>query len=206
MDEISPAEQAYNAARMGQIRRTLIWLQVRMRDSGALLPLGYWTGADDRSFTIKGSPRLYYGAGAALGIDDIEGGVGLEVRYLRARLAIRPETLQIIRAHDARLAPVEIHTVAFDLHSHTPIAPPRRIFLGSVNEAPIETGPDGTQASIELRMASRARDLTRKLALYKSDAEQQRRVPDGAPPDQFYRHAATTALRQIGWGETLRSQ
>lgn len=203
MRDIAPAEQAYNSARQGQIRATLIWLQVRDRATSAPVSLGYWTGPDDQTLTVAGAARLYYGAGAALEIEDIEGGVGLDIRYLRARLAIRPETEQAIRAHDPRLAPVEIHTLACALDSWLPVAPPRRVFLGQVNEAPITLPAEGGAAAIELRMASNARALTRTLPLFKSDAELQRRTPPGGAPDSFRRYLATTGLRQIGWGEEL---
>lgn len=194
---LAPAEQAYNDTRAGQIRHTLLWLAPRNRQSGAPVPVGFWTGDDHRSFVVDGQSRLYYGAGAALDIDDIPGGVGLDVRYVNVRLGVVAEVLQAVRGYDPKLATAEIHTIALDMNSRNLVAAPRRIFKGAVNEAPIPTPVEGGDGAIELRLASSARALTRTLPLYRSDTEMRRRDPD----DRFREHVSTSGIRQIPWGE-----
>jgi hypothetical protein len=194
---LSAAEANYNAARAGQVRETLVWLRPRDRVTGARVDVGFWTGRDDRSFVINGQTRSYFGAGAALDCDDIPGGVGLDVRYISVRLGVVDEVEQAIRGYDAKLAPVEIHTAAFDLATRALIAGPRRIFLGTVNESPIPTPVEGGGAEIELRLASAARALTRTVPLFKSDAEMRRRNPT----DRFREYVSTAGIRQVAWGE-----
>lgn len=194
---VSSAEAAYNAAREGQIRETLVWIAPRNRSTGALEPVGFWTGEDHRSFVVDGEARLYYGAGAALDVDDIPGGVGLDVRYVSVRLAVVPEVEQAIRGYDPKLAPAEIHTVAFDLATRNPVSDPRRVFSGAINEAPMPTPAAGGVIEIELRLASSARALTRTLPLYRSDAETRRRDAN----DRFREHVSTVGIRQVAWGE-----
>lgn len=194
---VSAAEQAYNAARAGQIRKTLLWIEPRNRSTLQLEPVGFWTGEDDRSFVVDGQTRPYFGAGAALDIDDIPGGVGLDVRYITARLGVVPAVEQAIRGYDPKLAAVEIHTVALDLQTRNLVADPRRIFKGEINEAPIPTPTEGGAFEIQLRLASSARALTRTLPLYRSDAEMRRR----APSDRFREHVSTVGIRQVAWGE-----
>lgn len=194
---LSAAEINYNAARAGQVRETLIWLAPRNRTTGAREPVGFWTGRDARSFVIGGETRVYLGAGSALECDDIPGGVGLDVRYISVRLGVVPEVEQAIRGYDPKLAPVEIHTVAFDLSTRALVAEPRRMFLGTVNEAPIPTPIEGGGVEIELRLASTARALTRTLPLFRSDTEMRRR----SAADRFREYVSTTGIRQIAWGE-----
>ena len=197
MTEISSAEQAYNAARRGQWRFVLLWVVPRDRNTGALEPTGFWTGPHDQQFVINGETRTYFGAGAALGVDDIPGGTGLDIRYVSAQLGLRSEAEEVIRGFDPKLAPVEVHTVAFDLDTGNLISEPRRIFKGNVNETPITTPAEGGDFSLEITLASSARALTRTLPLYRSDSELRRR----SGTDRFRNHVSTSGLRQVAWGE-----
>lgn len=195
--DISIAEQAYNAAREGQDRGTLLWLQPRDLSDGSIVPVGFWDGEDHREFVIDGETRLYFGAGAALGFDDIEGGVGLDVRYTGVRLGLVPEVETAVRGFDIKLAPAEIHTVAFSLQTGNPLADPRRIFKGQVNECDIPKPEEGGTLEISLRLASAARALTRTLPLYRSDAALRRRNPT----DRGREYVSTVGIKQIPWGE-----
>lgn len=194
---LTTSEQAYNATRAGQHRYTLIWIKARNRDTGAVEAAGFWTGPYDQAFVVDGETRSYIGAGAALDIDDIPGGTGLDIRYITARLAIVDEVEDVIRGYDPRLAPAEIHTVAFDLSTGNLISAPRRIFKGAVNETPITVPVEGGDAFLEVTLASSARELTRTLPLYRSDGEMRRR----SGTDRFREHVSTTGIRQVAWGE-----
>ena len=194
---IGAAEQAYNTSRAGQARETLIYVWARDPGTGLTEEIGFWTGAYDTQFVIDGQARSYFGAGAALEIDDIPGGVGLDVRYITAQLGVVAEVEQAIRGYDPRFAPVEIHTAAFDLETGNLIAEPRRVFRGQINETPIQLGGEGGDAVIEINMASSARMLTRTLPLYRSDSEIRRR----SAGDRFREHVSTSGLRQVPWAE-----
>lgn len=195
--ELSAAEIAYNAAREGQSRHTLVYVTARNRSNGDMESIGFWTGDDHRDFSIDGQTRTYFGAGAAINIDDIEGGVGLDVRYVRARLAAVPEVQLAIRGFDPKLAPVEMHTAAFDLATDALLSEPRRIFKGEINEAPINIPVLGGESAIEILCASAARALTRTLALRRSDSELRRRNAN----DRFREYVSTSGIREVAWGE-----
>lgn len=197
MSDLSSTEQTYNEARHGQDRNNLIWLRARNRETGATEEIGFWDGKYDTTFVIDGQARPYFGAGAALDIDDIPGGVGLDVRYVDVRLGVVPEVELAIRGYDPRFAPVEIHTAAFDLVSGNLLTTPRRVFKGQVNETPISKGGEGGEAVIRAHLASTARLLTRVLSLFRSDSELRRRNPD----DRFREHVSTSGLRVVPWGE-----
>ena len=197
MTEISSAESTYNATRRGQHRHLLFWIAPRNRSTGAPVPTGFWTGAYDADFVIGGETRTYLGAEGALDVDDIPGGTGLDIRYVTARLGLKEQADDIIRQFDPKLAPVEIHTAAFDLDTGNLVAEPRRIFTGAVNETPITTPAEGGNFTLEVTLASSARALTRTLPLYRSDSELRRRDPN----DRFREHVSTTGLRQVAWGE-----
>lgn len=194
---INAAEQNYNGTRNGQDRHTLVWLTARNRETGAAESIGFWTGQDDRNFVIGGQVRTYLGAGAALGVDDIPGGVGLDVRYVTAKLGVVPEVADALLGFDPKLGPVEVHTVVFSLETGNLVADPRRIFKGRINETPVRLGGEGGDALFEVAMASSARDLTLTLPLFRSDAETRRRNAN----DRFRQHVSTSGLRQVAWGE-----
>ncbi|SDW78432.1 hypothetical protein [Roseicitreum antarcticum] len=195
--DISATEIAYNAARAGQARHTLVYIWGRNRETGQIESIGFWTGDDHQSFVIDGETRTYFGAGAAIDIDDITGGVGLAVRYVTARLAVVPEVAQAIRGYDPKLAPVEMHSAVFSLETNALVSEPRRIFKGEINEAPTPTPAIGGEAVFEIRCASSARALTRTLALKRSDAELRRRNPN----DRFREYVSTSGIREVPWGE-----
>lgn len=198
-NEISAAEQAYNEAREGQHRHTLIWIEARNRDTGEIEADGFWTGPYAQTFVIDGETRTYGGAGRALDLDDIPGGVGLDIRYVNVRLAVTEETELLVRGYDPRLAPAEIHTVTFNLLTGELIAPPRRVFKGAVNTLTITRAAEGGQGEIEASLASSARQLTRTLPLFRSDAEMRRRNAN----DRFREHVSNAGLREVPWGEKL---
>lgn len=195
--DLSSAELAYNSARAGQVRHTLIYVSARNRDTGETESIGFWTGDDHQDFVIDGETRTYFGAGAGMDTDDITGGVGLDVRYVSARLAPVPEVELAIRGYDPKLAPVEIHTAAFSLETNALLANPRRIFKGTVNEAPITIPEIGGAAPLEIRCASSARALTRTLSLRRTDSELRRRNSS----DTFREYVSTSGIREVPWGE-----
>ncbi len=195
---LSTAENTYNESRDGQVRHVLIWMTAKNRTTGAAESTGFWTGKYDLNFVIDGVTRLYIGAGAALSVDDIPGGVGMDIRYVSARLAVvAPEVKEAILEYDPSLGPVEIHSAAFDLATGNLVAEPRRVFSGRINESPLEEGAEGGESLFEVRMASSARNLTLTTPLFKTDAEMRRRNAS----DRFREHVSTAGIRTVPWGE-----
>lgn len=197
MITIDPAELAVLESRAGVVARTLLWVEARNRATGATETLGLWNGPDAQVFTIGGESRVYHGP-ALPDIAPIRGGVGLEVRQVRIEAAhLSAEVQQVIRGFDPRLAPVEIHQAVFSLETNALVAPPRRIFKGQIDTAPIFTAQVGGRGRAEIVLASAARGLTRTLALFKSDADQRARNPE----DRFGEFGPSAGLKTVFWGE-----
>ncbi len=174
--------------------RGLVWISARDAVSGSPVTLGLWTGIEERSFTIGGSPRTYVGAGTLLEIPPVIMGTGIEVRVLRLSLNLgAAEVGQLVADHDARFAPVEVHRALFDVETDALVEEPHRMFKGRVDELTVQR----TEGRIELSLVSTARDLTRALARRKSDAAQQL----AHPGDRIRRFVGVTGRVMVKWGE-----
>ena len=107
---LDPASATYLAARTGVASRHMVHVVARNRATGAQEALGLWQGDDHLTIAIGGVNRTYYGAGGLIGVEPIRAGIGLEVRMLQIALSpLTPEVAQLLRGHDARLAPAEVH-------------------------------------------------------------------------------------------------
>ena len=193
------ATAAYLSAREGVIARTLVWITARNRISGSAETAGFWNGLDDLTITVDGQPRLYRGAGALMSVEGISAGVGLEVRVVQVTLSpLAPEVAQVLRGYDPRLAPVEIHRALFDLGTGALVGAPHRTFRGAVSDLSIVTGED---AQATLSLVSAARDLTRSVSAYRSDASMRQR----AATDSFRAYADISGEVDVWWGEKRRT-
>lgn len=181
----------------------LLWISARNRTSGATEATGFWTGADDRTFTVDGQARDYFGAGGLAQIGPITYEAGRQVRMQQVSLAITtPEVEQAIRSYDPRLAPAELHLALFDPDTMALVSI-TRTFSGWVDEAPIRDGAmsDGIAGSVcEVTLASSSRQATRTLATKKSDSAQQRRSGD-----RGRRWSDISGSVPVWWGE-VRSE
>ncbi|MFZ5710346.1 MAG: hypothetical protein ACOY4T_11800 [Pseudomonadota bacterium] len=188
---------AHLATRPDALRvHTLVWITAKDRATGLPASMGLWNGFDHQQFDLGGI-RDYYGAGTILGLDRITYGSGLSVRMHSITLAaISPEVEQAVRGYDARLAPVEVHGVVIDPVTNTIVGAPWLALRGWVDEVDIRTPATGGEGGVELRIASAARALTRKLELKRSDASH--RLRSG---DRFRRYAEISGSVSTAWGE-----
>ncbi len=179
------------------VARLLVWVTAQNRISGLPEEGGIWSGAQDQTFTIDGTPRLYVGGGGLVSIDTLTTEVGLAVRIQRLALSsMAPEVVALIREYEARLAPVEIHRALFDPASDTLIAEPHRVFRGWIDEAPEEIGTLEGEGKASLSLASASRALTKGLALKRSDESQRLRGDD-----RFRRYSDVSGSVPVYWGE-----
>lgn len=179
------------------VARILIWAEARNRTTGDPEALGLWTGADDRSFTVDGAARTYFGAGAVLGLPTMSAQSGVAVRMSRLTLSpINAAVETLIRTYDARFAPVEIHRALFDPVTTLLIAPPHRVFKGFIDEVELPIDPESGETRCDVTIASSARLLTRTLPLKRSDETQRRRMDD-----RFMRYADVSGEVDVYWGE-----
>lgn len=196
MRAFAPAVMNHLKARSSVDVRFLIWVSARNRSTGAITPVGIWSGEYDRSFSIGGAARLYKGGLGTFAPPAIHYGVGLDVRMLRIPFAsIAPEWETVFRDLDARLARVELHRVFFNPQTGLALGAPDRLFKGRVDEMPISRPALGQEAQGELVIASTARMLTRSVPVLKSDASQRQRGGD-----RFARYADVSGSVTIKWG------
>lgn len=191
------AELTYHQARRGTIARFLVWIAGRNRTTGVIEHVGIWTGDDDQAFTIDGEPRSYFGGGQIMSVPPIIGEIGLNVRMLTIDFATTPEVEQAVRGYDPGLQRIEIHRAVFDLETRNLVAPPERVFLGTVDETPIESAEVGGTGSIKLVCASVVRNLTRTVAMKRSNAALRAR----APSDGFRKYVVDANTWRVPWGQ-----
>ena len=189
----------YLAQRQGTIAHWLVWLVARDRSNDEPAPVGFWDGADHQAFTIGGDARTYFGAGALLEVEPIRQQVGLGIRVQQVSLTLTPDAQQAVRVYDPSLAPVEIHRAHFDPVTGGLVAEPSLAFAGTVDVVTITEGATGQPSTITLEIVGKERALTRRPALFKSDAAL--RARPGAEDDTFRQHAGEAPRWITPWGE-----
>lgn len=181
----------------GRVARLLVWVTAKDRSTGAAQSLGFWSGADDASFTIGGASRVYLGGGALLQLSPLVYRLGFEVQTQELVVSpLAPVISAAVRTYDLRFAPIEIHRALFDPLTRLLVAEPHRIFKGTVDAAPITVPEDGGTATCTMTLMTSARSLTKTLPMYKSDATQQRRGGD-----RFRRYIDVSGAVETVWGE-----
>lgn len=199
MRSYDPAEIAHLQSRSGIRARLLVWIVARDRETGDPVPYGFWNGDDDQTFVIGAESRAYHGVGALLGMDDLVIETGLKVRRMSVWLATaHPTVIAAAMGYDLRLAPVQIHRVLTDPLSHQQIAPPHRIWKGTVDAAP-RVHPAGglSPGKITIAVASAALALTRPLPAKYSDEAMRQRGGD----DRMFRYSDVSGKVPVYWGE-----
>ncbi|TWI38225.1 hypothetical protein [Paracoccus sulfuroxidans] len=181
--------------------RWLIWIKAKNRETGAIESVGITTHEDDLTVTIGSETRTYAGAGPIVGIPEITFESGTVIQNQRLTLSIiDANVINLIRAYDATLAPVEMRLVFFDpitgifvagqpLESRFPIA-----YRGNIDTINIQIGES---ASCEVVVVSQNRAGTKTLALKKSDAAQKLRNPN----DNGRKYASIAGTIEVAWGQ-----
>lgn len=190
-------ELALLAGRQGHVSHWLVYFWARNRSTDALEQAGFWTGDDHQTFTIRGQSRDYIGAGAVLDVPPVRQEVGLQVQHHTVSMTVTPALEQAIKTYDPSLQPAEIHRATFDPATMTLIAEPELIFAGTVDGTPMDDGGIGGSNVISVRIASKVRQLTKTLPIYKSDAALRAR----APADGFRQNVGEAALWEVPWGQ-----
>lgn len=192
------AQSAQLAERRGTDAQILVLVEPQDRDTGAVVPLGFWTGDDHERFVVDGEEHLFFGAGAIIEVPPIRAGIGLEVH--RHRVILPPLLdevklfLQTLRAAQAR---VRVWSQMMDLDTGLALGPPRRVIKGRLERAPETLGKIGDQSRTELVIADATRALTFAQPITKSDAELRLR----AASDRFREHADVIGDIPIPWGQ-----
>jgi hypothetical protein len=183
------------------MHRVLIWVSGKNRVTGATETAGFWTGGEDRAFTIDGQVRTYAGVGHVIGVPVIASRAGGLVQSQELTLSgTSPEVEMAMRMYDPRLAPVELHVARFNPETGALVGIDR-VFKGTVDKAPKRTPGKGQGgASWTVTIVSGARALTRSLTLTRSDASQRAVALPGGGADRFFRHADVAGAVERRWG------
>ena len=196
MRDFTSPELAYLQNRTGYRTHILLYVLPRDRGTNARVPLGFWTGEEDRTFTIGGQARIYLGGGAIGEIDPIMMQPGLNVRAQRLTMSpLHAGVVQFLRANDPFRAPAELHRALFDPLNDALIAEPRRLWKGLVHGATIQTPPIGGEARAEVTLTSAADTLKVGMTTTRSDAAQSQRGGD-----RFFRHKDVDGTARYTWG------
>lgn len=187
----------------GLVPRRFVWIIGKDIASGAPASIGLWTGDDDINITVTsgvtGLPeaRAYYG-GLNLQVSPIPRTADLTIQTVTITIGqIAPVAQQLVRGYDLRLAPVEIHDMAFDTATRQPSAAPEIAFLGIVDGAPINTPSVGQDGDVEISAISAAIAMLERTNPAKSSYEGQKRRSG----DEFGLYSSTVANWQIPWGQ-----
>lgn len=197
MRTYSAATASYFASRSAFVGHILVWLQARNRDTNGIETIGFWTGADHAEFMIRGEARIYYGAGALLGMDPIRRQTGLKVRSQRITFSqISPEMMMAVRGYDPQHCPVEVHRALYDPSSEALIDPPHTILRGYVDKLKLPTPAKGERGNLTFDIATAGRALTKPVSRYRSDASLRAR----APSDGFRKYSSLADMGEAPWG------
>ena len=130
-------------------------------------------------------------------IDPMPLKLGAEVDTVQVVLSqLHPAVNAMVRGHNCRNAPVQIHRGWLSPDTMQLVAPPRVRRLGSINGTPITTPPAGSAGRIVLKVVSQTRELTRTNPVRASHE-----FYLGRSGDEWGRYAGTAGQWAIVWGE-----
>ena len=186
------------------VPRDFLWLVPRNRDTGAEVPIGFWSDAGTVEAIVIDPEtdlpvaRPYVGAGDLVSVGAVPLAAGFAVQTVPITLSqITPGAAMAVRGYDLRRALVELHRGYLDPVSGLLVGPALPWFTGEIDDAPITTPAEGDEGAIRLTAVSHAQELSRTNPAKRSDADQRER----SATDGFYQHAATVGSWRIYWGQ-----
>ena len=195
---ISPALLNYVTTTPGIHAEALIWITVRDFATGNPVTFGFWSGDDHETFTINGSSRLFYGAGALVDVsrEPLQYEIGFDAKTWQFEVAMGAvEVETMVRGFDLNLAPVEVWRAVYNMDGNL-IEHPKLMFDGRISAAPITDSEEGLRCSIQVTSSSV--ELTLKRPETRSDSVY-RAIRSG---DRIFRHVDVTRTAKQGnaWG------
>lgn len=181
------------------VPRWLIWIAGTNRETGAVETAGFCNDVDELNVVIDGEERSYVGAGAMLGIGELQYEAGTDIQYQRVEFSmVSPEVEAAVLQYDPRLAPVEIHLALFSQETGA-LVNTARAFRGWVEDAPIREKPTdyGAVPTVEFNLASSARAGTKTLAAKKGPFSQRLR----SETDRGRDYADMASEVKVRWGQ-----
>ena len=181
------------------VPRWLVWISGRNRDTDEVETSGFCNDADELNVVIAGQERQYIGAGAMLGIGELQYEAGTDIQYQRVEFSmVSAEVEAAVLQYDPRLAPVEIHLALFNPETGA-LVNTARAFRGWVEDAPIREKPTdyGAIPTVDFNLASSARAGTRTIAAKKGPFSQRLRLETDRGRD----YADMASEVKVKWGQ-----
>lgn len=173
----------------------LVRVSCRDRATGAINPLGLWTGVQSRAFVIGGVTETYFGGSAIVAIPQITRSAGLDVRLHSLTLSRQHSAVrELLEVRDIRHARIEIFRALFAPETGQLVAEPHLEFDGFVDTLDGAHGL-GKPDEVGLKFSTFLHLLTRSLPLNYSLASSQR------AGDEILKYAAISGQHQVYWGE-----
>jgi hypothetical protein len=183
--------------------RDFIWFVVRDRTTGGPVTDGYWSDVGQITAAVidpdtgGASSRTFFGAGSLISISDIPLVSNLTVQNITVTLSqVADRVNQLVRTYDCKQGRVEIYRGLFDPNTRAMVAPAEPRFVGTIDEAPIDTPAENENGDVRLTCTSNTAELTRSNPDTRSDASQKRRNP----ADDFFADVAVCGTWQHFWG------
>jgi hypothetical protein len=187
------------------VGRDLFWITAPPIGGGGVLSYGFSTLVRTVDIQVRDGrtgavvTRTFRGVGGAFKVGSIPLTSDITVRSVDVDLpAIDAMVAEMLRGHDVRNAPVQIHRAYFDPDTRAQLAPAKPRFVGFVDGAPIETPAAGGTGRARITCVSTTRELTRTSTEVRSHESQLART---AGADDFYIDTAVVADWQIYWGQ-----
>ena len=184
--------------RAGLRVRTFIRFTARDRADGSAVILGLWNGIDHVQMPVDGQIDTFYGAGAILGLADIDNSVGTPVRSYTLKVApLAIEVATLLRVYEPKGARATIYSALYSTETGLLLTPNMvRRFHGWVDKCKIITPASGGNGEASITLVSSARNLTRTVPARRSHANQTRRVAG----DNFLEYTGITGQVETPWG------
>jgi hypothetical protein len=186
------------------VLRDFIWFTVRDRTTGNPVTDGYWSDIGTITASIINpdtgatESRTWFGAGSLIRISDISLVSNITVQNITVTLSQVADRVQdLVRTYDAKQGRVEIYRGLFDPSTRLMVAPAESRFIGTIDEAPINTPKQGESGDVTLTCTSNTQELTRVNPDTRSDASQKLRDAT----DNFFQDVAIVGTWQHFWGK-----
>jgi hypothetical protein len=184
--------------------RVLVWITARNRMTQAPETIGIWSGDETVTLVVEGQSRVYFGGGALIDVEPIAYQVGLVVRAQTLTFApFAPEVEAALRAHEPRLARVEIHRAVFNPETGAlagAIDREARLFTGLIDTVAFQSPEFEGDPGCVVTLSSEAVLLTKPLHDLRSN--EARKAAFGG--DALLRYASVSGPVTTWWGERRR--
>lgn len=173
--------------------------------NGNSVEFGFWNDAEDINIQVIDAQtgvsiaRTFYG-GTIEAIPSIPLTTGFDFQNTTIKLnAHHPQVKNLLRNNNARAARVDVYRGVFDADTHLIASQPTARFAGKIDLAKIEIAQVGGNDVAQITAASFRRELTKSIALKKSDEFYKTRLGD-----RFGRYESQK--QPVQWGEYQEEQ